>query len=137
MTRDDRPDALRDLRVPTAPSELRHRVIGAARAAFERPAPPPWWDRIWESRTARLAWSAAVLLLIAGHLAFGSRVPNRAQPRVADRSETEAVREEIALPRIEISREAAARVLGVAPRSDETHEDERPAEPADRIEVPS
>ena len=64
----DPPDPLAALAPPAAPPELRGRVLSAAHAALlEPPIPEDPWNRIWESRAARLAWAAAVLLLLGGN----------------------------------------------------------------------
>lgn len=62
------PAPLAGLAPPAAPPELREKVLAAARAALLEPPPSPdAWSRLWESRVARLAWAAAVLLLLGGH----------------------------------------------------------------------
>jgi len=61
------------LEPPPPPASLRARALGAAceRLAAE-PAPDLWW-RIWNNRGLRLAWAAAVVLLLAGHVVVSSR----------------------------------------------------------------
>lgn len=76
MTR--RPDRFPGtLEPPQAPSELRRRVIAAARVAADRTDASDRWARIWESRPARLAWAASVGALIFGHLVVGSPTASR------------------------------------------------------------
>ena len=62
------PTPLAGLAPPAAPPELREKVLAAARTALlEPPRRPDAWARLWESRAARLAWAASVLLLLGGH----------------------------------------------------------------------
>ena len=64
----DPSNPLAGLAPPAAPPELREKVLAAARAALlEPPRRPDVWARLWESRAARLAWAASVLLLLGGH----------------------------------------------------------------------
>jgi len=64
----DPSNPLAGLAPPAAPPELREKVLAAARAALlEPPRRPDAWARLWESRAARLAWAASVLLLLGGH----------------------------------------------------------------------
>lgn len=64
----DPPDPLAGLSPPSAPPELKARVLAATRSALREPPPPvDLLNRIWESRPLRLAWAASVLLLLAGH----------------------------------------------------------------------
>ena len=59
---------------PVPPSELRGRVLTAARDAMARGDSPDMWTRIWESRPARLAWAASIGALIFAHLVIGGSV---------------------------------------------------------------
>jgi hypothetical protein len=55
------------LEPPAPPRELRRRTLAATAAAWRRSegaAARHWVDRLWESRGARLAWTAAMGLLI-------------------------------------------------------------------------
>jgi hypothetical protein len=80
MNRDGIESRLRRQRLPDPPEGLARRVLEAAEAVAA-PRAIAWSDRIWYSRPARLAWSAAVLLLLAAELA---RVPELARdPRRA------------------------------------------------------
>ncbi len=70
MTPDDKDPMIEKLfeglEPPPPPPQLRSRVLAAAR---ERKAETPdLWSRIWKHRGLRLAWAAAVVLLLAGHL---------------------------------------------------------------------
>ena len=65
------------LQPPDPPSVLRRRVLVAARAALTDGRAPDFWDRLWTSRPARLAWAAAVLGLAIGHLAISGRDPRQ------------------------------------------------------------
>ena len=61
---------------PAPPSDLRRRVLAAARTAASIAAHgPDVWDRLWTSRPARLAWAVAVVALAIGHLAVSGRAP--------------------------------------------------------------
>jgi hypothetical protein len=54
---------------PHPPSDLEARSLAEARAAMARPAVrTDLWTRLWNSRTARLAWAAAVAALVLGHV---------------------------------------------------------------------
>jgi hypothetical protein len=70
MTPDDRDpvvDTLFDgLEPPPPPPHLRARVLAAAKA--ETSGASDVWTRIWQHRGMRLAWAAAVMVLLAGHL---------------------------------------------------------------------
>ena len=48
--------------VPEPPSTLRDEVLTQARRAFGSEPAPSSIDRVWESRAARCAWSAAVIV---------------------------------------------------------------------------
>ena len=65
------------LQPPDPQSVLRRRVLVAARAALTDERAPDFWDRLWTSRPARLAWAAAVLGLAVGHLALSGRDPRQ------------------------------------------------------------
>ena len=73
MTPDDR-DPMDErlfggLEPPRPPTDLRSRVISAARQHMGTES-PDLWSRIWNQRGLRLAWAAAVVLLLAGHVLF-------------------------------------------------------------------
>jgi hypothetical protein len=54
---------------PAPPTELEGRSLAAARTAMARPAArTDIWTRLWESRTARFAWAAALAALVLGHV---------------------------------------------------------------------
>ena len=56
------------LEPPPPSASLRVRAVAAARERMAAaPAPDLWW-RIWNNRGIRLAWAAAVVLLMAGHV---------------------------------------------------------------------
>jgi hypothetical protein len=54
---------LRGLRPAGPPAGLEERVLAAA-AASPLPRPPSWSDRLWSAPAPRLAWLAAVLVLL-------------------------------------------------------------------------
>ena len=58
-------DGLQPKRVP---SDLRLRVVPAARARMTDEVVPDLWSRIWNHRGIRLAWASTVVLLFAGNL---------------------------------------------------------------------
>lgn len=70
MTPDERDPTINrlfeGLEMPKPPPHLRARVLAAARDAATET--PDVWSRIWHHRGLRLAWAAAVVLLLAGHL---------------------------------------------------------------------
>jgi hypothetical protein len=96
----------RGLRAPRAPEALRERALDAARRAMDAP-PATLWERAWESRAARLAWAASVLLLLGGHAAL-SLWPRGAAARAGDsplmvrgeQSTSAELAEIVAIPRI-------------------------------------
>jgi hypothetical protein len=49
------------------PADLRSKVVAAARARMSAESIPDFWSRVWNHRGLRLAWAAAVVLLVAGH----------------------------------------------------------------------
>jgi hypothetical protein len=62
--------SLRGLKVPGPPEELRQQVLKRARQALENEPRHDLWARIWDSREARLAWAASVLVLAVCHFAL-------------------------------------------------------------------
>ena len=54
------------------PAELRSRALNAARARSALQSGADLWSRLWNHRGLRLAWAAAVVVLLAGHLAVSS-----------------------------------------------------------------
>lgn len=71
MKEDDRP--FRGLSVPEPPEDLRRQALSRAREALRSAPSRDLWERIWESRRARLAWSTAVLALAVCHLVVPGR----------------------------------------------------------------
>ena len=73
MTHDDK-SPLSGMRSPSPPDELRETVLSAAREALAAESRPTVWDRIWESRTLRLAWTRRIrirhLRLVCDRLIF-------------------------------------------------------------------
>lgn len=61
-------DPFRHLEPPPPPDQLRGITLAAAERALAAEARPDPWDRLWRSPAARLAWAAATILLLAGHL---------------------------------------------------------------------
>lgn len=73
---------LEGLEPPPPPADLRARTLRAAGERMTEAPPPDLWWKIWNNRGLRLAWVAAVVLLVAGHIllspAPGSLItPNR------------------------------------------------------------
>jgi len=68
-TRDSKVESLFDGLEPIQmPSDLRSRVVPAARARMADGVVPDLWSRIWNHRGIRLAWASAVILLLAGNV---------------------------------------------------------------------
>lgn len=63
---------LQGLQPQRLPSDLRSRVVPAARARMADEVVPDLWSRIWNHRGFRLAWGTALILLVAGHILVGS-----------------------------------------------------------------
>jgi hypothetical protein len=74
MTPDDREPVVdrlfEGLEPPAPPQHLRARVLSAARA--DKPGTVDLWTRIWNHRGLRLAWAAALVILLAGHVLIDS-----------------------------------------------------------------
>ena len=60
------------LEPPRAPTDLRTRVLTAARDHTGKTSSDRW-SRIWNHRGIRLAWAATVVLLLAGHAIVAPR----------------------------------------------------------------
>ncbi len=78
---------------PPTPTDLRSRVLGAARDAVTTEEPVDLWRTIWGQRGVRLAWAASVAFLLAGHFVvsfagegFGPRpdVAREAENQIAE-----------------------------------------------------
>jgi hypothetical protein len=54
------------------PAELRSRALNAARARSALQPDADLWSRLWNHRGLRLAWAAAVVVLLAGHIVVSS-----------------------------------------------------------------
>ncbi len=68
------------LEPPPPPADLRGRALAAARQRMtETPAPDPW-SRIWNSRSVRLAWAAAVILLLVGNVLISPNLGSGFEP---------------------------------------------------------
>jgi hypothetical protein len=65
------------LEPPPPPAGLRVRAVAAARERMAAAPAPDLWSRIWTNRGLRLAWAAAVALLLAAHVLV-SRDPGTA-----------------------------------------------------------
>lgn len=95
------------LTVPEPPQALREQVLGKAREALARDPVPDCWTRIWESRPARLAWSACVVGLIAANVAVGPWKRSSGDPSpIAAEDRRSAAEDEIVelgrLPRLDV-----------------------------------
>jgi hypothetical protein len=55
------------LKVPEPPEDLRRHVLTRASQALDSRPRRDLWERIWESRPARLAWGGSVLALVICH----------------------------------------------------------------------
>ena len=58
---------MRGLEPPSPPTDLRSKALSAARTRMAGEPATDVWSMIWNSRGIRLAWAAAVVLLVAGH----------------------------------------------------------------------
>jgi len=70
------------LEPPQPPTDLRSRVLAAARQHTETES-PDLWIRIWNLSGVRLAWAGAAALLLAGHVFLvpsKGAVPGRVDP---------------------------------------------------------
>jgi hypothetical protein len=56
------------LQVPGPTDDLRRQVLERATQSMGSKPRRDRWVRLWESKTARLAWAALVLALVVGHL---------------------------------------------------------------------
>lgn len=66
------PDPLFENLAPPDPSpELRQRTLAVAREALGRAESSDIWTRVWNSRSAHLAWAASIGVLVFGHLVVG------------------------------------------------------------------
>jgi hypothetical protein len=99
---------------PPPPEELRARALVRARAALAAPARPDLFTRLFESRPLRVAWGAAVALLVLGHVVLSfPRRPTSMARSAAPQTITPRGDEDLAvfrLPRID----AGARPLAGA-----------------------
>jgi hypothetical protein len=70
------------------PAELRSKVLAVARDRMASAEASDSWSAAWRSRGLRLAWAAAVAMLLAGHvvISFGGTSTPGSQPtaRVGD-----------------------------------------------------
>jgi hypothetical protein len=92
---------------PEPPRGLRGRAVAGAEAAWRRPAAADPWRRLWESRPLRIAWVAAVVLLVGANLALrtGSRVGPPAPPAAAaaqERAGTKELQAVVELPQVRL-----------------------------------
>jgi len=107
-----------ELAPPAPPRALRERALAAARESWgsgaEPARVPDRWTRAWESRPLRLAWAAAVVALLAGHLllprAASTKPPAAARAAAVPPAAVEAQRparvsfaESLSLPPIDLS----------------------------------
>lgn len=113
MTRRHDIDPLDGLRVPGPPVSLERQVLTAAAAALRHGTRATVWDRLWQSRPLRVAWTVAVVGLLSAHAAmtFSPSRPGRAVPGATGRPPSAELRELIALPSVEISPRAEAIAL--------------------------
>jgi len=104
MTNDHR-NSFPGLRSTVPPGELRETVLSAAREALAAETRPTVWDRIWESRTLRLAWTGATAALVLGHVVVTVQpVRPTAAPTgesAAARQDADELHEIVELPRVE------------------------------------
>ncbi len=113
MTRRHDIDPMAGHQVPGPPASLEGRVLAATAAALRDPAVTTVWDRLWTSRPLRLAWSLAFVGLLAAHAAISvpRSEPGEATRRAAGRAPSDELRDEVALPTVDISPRAEALVM--------------------------
>jgi hypothetical protein len=103
MTHDDR-NPLSGMRSPVPPEELRETVLSAAREALAAEAKRTIWDRIWESRALRLAWTGTTAALVLGHVLVTIEPEGSGAVPAPDLAragrETDDLREIVRLPRV-------------------------------------
>ena len=108
----DNKKPFRGLRVPQPPEGLRGQVLDRAREALARGPRQDLWTRLWESRTARLAWGTSVLALAVGHLVLshGNAGPASEPPALATTASTqqEELADIINLPRLSFDVQSVA-----------------------------
>jgi hypothetical protein len=68
------------LEPPQPPPDLRSKALAAARARMSAEPIPDIWSRVWNHRGLRLAWAAAVVLLVAGHALIAPGTGNGFRP---------------------------------------------------------
>ncbi len=113
MTRPHDIDPLEGHSVPGPPESLEGRVLAATAEALRDRAQTTVWDRLWTSRPLRLAWSVAFIGLLAAHAAISvpRSDPGEATRRAAGRAPSDELRDEVALPTVDISPRAEALVM--------------------------
>ena len=108
-------------RVPGPPDSLERRVFHAAAAALRAEPEATIWDRLWNSRALRVAWSIATLALLLAHVAV-SRGSERPAPRSARVDPPSELREILTLPTIDISSRAESLAMGRHPDAPDKNE---------------
>jgi len=126
MSRPDDPVARLSRHLDQAPPpELRDLALARAERVLRHPAPRDGWRRLWESRPLRLAWSAAVVALIAANVAIrrpqGRPEPLREAPRAGLSPEVE---EAVGLPRLNPLYATMDAAVAAAPPSSDASSDE-------------
>jgi hypothetical protein len=137
MTRHRNSDPLQGHRVPAPPAQLERRVLDAATTALRDGPRTVLWNRLWASRPLRLAWALAVIGLLGAHAAMSLGLPDPPSntSRLTDRTPSSELREELALPMVEISPRAEALAMGRRSRTPTPESD--PSDSTDKNEVPS
>jgi hypothetical protein len=67
------------------PAELRSKVLAAARDRMTSGQESDSWSTVWHNRGLRLAWAAAVTMLLAGHVVISSGGASTPGPQLAAR----------------------------------------------------
>jgi len=92
---------------------LKQRVL--QEVAQAQPAAPSIWSRLFESRPLRAAWGlATVALLLANVWLSFSRPVTVEQEILSVRRQLETLKDELALPQLNVSSRAEAMVMGQA-----------------------
>jgi len=104
---------------PAAPAGLRATVLREARAAAHAKLAPDIWTRLWESRTARIAWALTLAGLVLANVGISLDDPPRARSALYEPELAEIVD----LPRLKL--DVGARSLGRSePAGDSDDSDE-------------
>lgn len=98
------------LNVPRAPAALKQRVLQAATSLEAQPQ--SIWDRLWQSRLLRVAWTVTTAgLLLANVWLSVSRPRSTARDVAGAREQIERLREDLGLTEFAVTPRAEAMVM--------------------------